>query len=160
MSLFPQFLKSQNNAVKEQVAFIVFEEKVKLPSELILIPVDHVDSSNLEVSFAEALKLNENRVPLIYFQSLRWVVPDLEQKLTESKFFLVDIEGGDFYFRTPAKMKVVVGKLLFAENNYAEKLVEPINDMVKISFGEFKTTIHLYEYNGEIGSLNFYEPVH
>lgn len=108
LSLYLEYAKAQNKDLSYVEGIIIYDNsQQRIPPVMIFIPTILNKQKNIEGLLTEKLSNNNTRGYIIYFQSLKWILPDLADRVKSLKHIVIS------YGALHKPHKVSYGKFTF-----------------------------------------------
>ncbi len=159
ISQFFNFAKAQNEIINEFEGIIFYYETDSIPQDVFLLPCKVEYKGDFTDFVVNTLKNYKGKLIEIYFQGMRWGVPNLlsivrRMDYLESK--RITGNGGSFNLRISAG-------IIYTDATYPTKLFEYKENKAAfiLQFNSIKFNFIVYDFDREKnGQLIFFEPLY
>ncbi|MCC6289501.1 MAG: hypothetical protein IT249_16600 [Chitinophagaceae bacterium] len=148
---FSQLKKETDNIY----GLIVFNKTDSLPQDVIFIPLGksiiYDETNNL---ICQGLKQNNNIVPILYFQGLRWISPKLFDEINLAETDVATLsESPPYYFGNDNKVAIIKGVISF-DKTRVHKLTGTEMGYHEISLGS-RGTEYTFKITDDLSIIGF-----
>lgn len=156
-----QYANKNNKNIVHYEGILIYSPEFgpsRLPQEVLFMPQEW----NREISFEDFLlkNLNERDKTLyqVYFQGVRWIIPDLESELENAKFISIKIGDKDISGRA-TYAKLSFEQLHQTIGSPFEVLLPSIRTDLKLVFKKSTFKVGLIDAPESIGVLKLYQAI-
>lgn len=114
-----------NGNLTEKQGILIYRDSDSLPQDVIFIPINKIDSLDINSLIEKGLKENKGIVPLMYFQGMRWRNSKLLDDISDGLAF-----NGVLYdkliYNNLTKVRIIYGKIFFADTTSLTEKYDPV----------------------------------
>lgn len=147
------FAKEHNRKLNRYEGIMIWNPKFgSLPQDVLFVPAYWDKKGSFEDFLKNEFSKKDFIIYQIYFQGIRWILPDLEQKLNDTKYVAIGL-GYEYQIS-----KVSYVALTFSPDSMIEEELNIINELPIMIDGE-KKIIRLYNGLSYMGNAKLYESI-
>ncbi|SFE45684.1 hypothetical protein SAMN05518672_106189 [Chitinophaga sp. CF118] len=153
---YQEYAKKFNRQLHSISGLIIYDTTYPIPPSVVIIPCDIRPGQDLNTLVREQLLNNKTEGILVYFQGIRWIMPDLEEPLKQWTF--VNAEAVDGYFNK-ASLKISYGKVTYDNSNADLEEGDDVKRLFILNVFGTDVRLKITEFPKEVGPAKLFEKI-